>query len=110
MRRKVPAGPESGKWEPSGLPPVGDERTDQLALVLLQEVPGVWDDARRLAADRLREAVADLGREDRVVVGPQQEHRPAVLAQGVEDTAPGDRHRVVERARDQQREGAGAGF
>ena len=77
---------EAGRLSPQ---PVGDQRADLRAGVLLQEVPGVGDHVRDLGPERLREAPAGPQREHGIGVGPQDELLASVLAQRGEHARPG---------------------
>src|SRR4029079_1762587 len=90
--------------------PLRDSRADLRSRVLLQEVAGVLDRARRREVELRGDALADREGQDRVGVGPEDQRRPLVLAQRV-----GDRFSLggaggIGLGRQDQREGAGAGL
>src|SRR6476620_4344112 len=90
--------------------PVGNQATDLLPGVLLQEVGRVVDRSGRVGADQLRERLAHLEREHGVGVGPQHERRPAVATKGLERALARRRALQLRRGRKDQREGSRAGL
>ena len=108
------SGAASAALTPRGLvahaEPLGDDRADLLAGVLLEEVAGVLDHPRRRVVEPLGDLFADRERQRRVGVGPEDQRRPLVLAQRVGDPPALRRARRVGLGRQDQREGAGAGL
>ncbi len=90
--------------------PLGDDRADLRPRVLLEEVRGVRDRPRRREVELAGDPLADREGQDRVGVGPEDQRRPVVLAQGVGDAFALGRADRVGLGRQDQREGARAGL